>query len=122
MKELGMKKKTILIIAICVVSALLLAPAAIILSGNQITVARCVITQNNAIYMVYDERPVGIGHDKQDKYKTGDLLVILHRSAFNETYPENTKASLIVKIGNGTQDDIPKKVFDALIATGNWEE
>ena len=56
-----MNKKTILIIAICVVTALLLLPVAVILSGNQITIARCVITDNNAIFMVYDQRPVGIG-------------------------------------------------------------
>ena len=117
-----MKKKTILIIAICVVAALLMVAAAVILSGNQITVARCVITANNAMYMVYDERPVKIGVDQHDKYQTGDRFLILHASAFAESDPEQARASLIVKIGNGTQDDIPQKVFDVLIETGNWEE
>ena len=112
-----MKKWLIPVLIIAVI--LVLATAVVFLSGNQFTVARCVVTDNDSLYMVYKDRPVRLAYDNDTDYQTGDRLLILHRSAFAESYPEQTKAYFIVKIGSGSKDDISQKVFDVLIATGN---
>lgn len=62
-------KKGIKIAVIVIAAVLMLALvgfAIILFSGNQITVARCIVTENGSLYMVYDERPVRIsaGDDK----------------------------------------------------------
>lgn len=98
----------------------LLLFAAIIFSGNQITIARCVVTDNNSLYMVYEERPVHLSFNGHNEYKTGDNLLIIHQSAFAESYPEQTRAYFIVKLGSGYEKDIPQKALDILIETGNY--
>lgn len=65
--------------------------------------------------MVYDDRPVELHYDKDTDYQTGDKLLIIHKSAFAESYPEQTRAFFIIRIGNGTKDDIPENVWNSLI-------
>ena len=115
-----MKKKTIIIIIAAVVLVSALIFSFVFFAGKQITVARCVVNENGTLYMVYDERPVVLNYTKDTDYKTGDKLLIIHSNAFAESYPEQTRASFIMKIGSGTAADIPQKVFDVLIETGNW--
>lgn len=94
--------------------------AVVIFSGNQLTVARCIITENGSLYMVYDDRPVQLNYTGDKDYETGDKLLIVHRSAFAESYPEQTRAYFITKIGSGSLEDIPQKALDVLIETGNY--
>ena len=54
----GIKIAVIIIAAVLVLA--LVGCAIILFSGNQITVARCIVTENGSLYMVYDERPVRI--------------------------------------------------------------
>lgn len=117
MKKKGFK--TAFIIIVTIVAFVLIGMVAILLSGNQITVARCIVSDNESLYMVYDERPVKLNNEKETNYQTGDKLLIVHQSAFAESYPEQTRAYLIIKIGNGSEDDIPQGAFDVLIETGN---
>ena len=117
-----MKKgvKIAVIIIATVLALALLGIAAFFLSGNQITVARCIVTENGGLYMVYDERPVRISAGEDRDYQTGDKLLIVHASAFAESYPEQARTICVMKIGSGTKDDIPQKAFDVLIETGNY--
>ena len=111
----------IAVIIIAAVLALALVGFAIILfSGNQITVARCIVTENGSLYMVYDERPVRISAGDDKDYQTGDKLLIVHASAFMESYPEQARTVFVMKIGSGAKEDIPQKAFDVLIETGNY--
>jgi len=48
-------------------------------------------------------------------------LLIIHQSAFAESYPEQTRAYFIIKIGAGSVEDIPQKAIDVLIETGNYQ-
>ena len=115
------KGVNIAVIIIAAVLALALVGVAIIfLSGNQITVARCIVTENGSLYMVYDERPVRISAGEDSNYQTGDKLLIIHATAFAESYPEQARAVFVMKIGSGTEDDIPQKALDVLIETGNY--
>lgn len=117
-----MKKKKWLILALIVVAIVVLSVAVVFLGGNQFTVARCIVTDNDSLYMVYEDRPILLVYDKNTNYQTGDKLLIVHQSAFAESCPEQARAYLVMKIGSGSQDDIPQKAIDALIATGNWTE
>ncbi len=112
-----MKKKG-LIITLSIVGAIILLVAIgfgiLFLSGNQITTARCIVTDNGTLYMVYDERPIRLNYSKKHDYKTGEELLVIHQSAFAESYPEQCKAYLILKVGNGTAADVPQHAFDVL--------
>ena len=114
----GVKIAVIIIAAVLVLA--LLGIAVLFLSGNQITVARCIVTENGGLYMVYDERPVRISAGEDKDFQTGDKLLVVHASAFAESYPEQARTIFVMKIGSGTKDDIPQKAFDVLIETGNY--
>ena len=116
-----MKKgvKIAVIIIAAVLALALLGLAVLFLSGNQITVARCIVTENGGLYMVYDERPVRISAGEDKDYQTGDKLLIVHASAFAESYPEQARAVFVMKIGSGTKADIPQKALEVLTETGN---
>lgn len=116
-----MKKgvKIAVIIIAAVLALALVGVAIIFLSGNQITVARCIVTENGSLYMVYDERPVRISAGEDRDYQTGDKLLIVHATAFAESYPEQARAVFVMKIGSGTKEDIPQKALDVLTETGN---
>ncbi len=116
-----MKKgvKVAVIIIAAVLALALLGLTALFLSGNQITVARCIVTENGGLYMVYDERPVRISAGEDKDFQTGDKLLVVHASAFAESYPEQARTIFVMKIGSGTTDDIPQKALDVLTETGN---
>ena len=116
-----MKKgvKIAVIIIAAVLALALVGVAIIFLSGNQITVARCIVTENGSLYMVYDERPVRISAGEDRDYQTGDKLLIVHATAFAESYPEQARAVFVMKIGSGTKEDIPQKAIDVLTETEN---
>ena len=113
----GIKPAVIIIAAVLALA--LLGIAVLFLSGNQITVARCIVTENGGLYMVYDERPVRISAGEDKNYQTGDKLFIVHASAFAESYPEQARTVFVMKIGSGTKEDIPQKALDVLTETGN---
>ena len=113
----GIKPAVIIIAAVLALA--LLGIALLFLSGNQIMVARCIVTENGGLYMVYDERPVRISAGEDKNYQTGDKLFIVHASAFAESYPEQARTVFVMKIGSGTKEDIPQKALDVLTETGN---
>ncbi len=118
-----MKKKA-LIIALSILGALILLVSLsfgiMILSGNRLTAARCIVTDGGALYMVYGESPVLLNYEGDADHKTGDRLLILHSTAFAESYPEQTRASLIMKIGSGDAKDIPLRTFEKLYGIYNF--
>jgi len=116
-----MKKgvKIAVIIIAAVLALALVGFAIIFFSGNQITVARCIVTENGSLYMVYDERPVRISAGENRDYQTGDKLLIIHANAFAESYPEQARTVFVMKIGTGSKDDIPQQALDVLTETGN---
>ena len=105
--------KKCLIPVFIIVAILVLFIAIVFLGGNRFTVARCIVSDNDSLYMVYRDRPILLSYDKDTDYQTGDELLILHKSAFAESYPEQTIAYFIIKLNSGSEDAIPQKVFDA---------
>ncbi len=116
-----MKKglKITLLVVGSLIAVFLLLLAVIYLSGNVITIARCVPTENGGIYMVYNDRPVHLNYRKDIECEIGDKYLIIHSSAFAESYPEQTRTVFMMRIGDGKVEDIPDKVFNTLYETGN---
>ena len=116
-----MKKgiKITLIVIAALVAVVLLGLAVIYLSGNKITIARCIPAENGGLYMVDDERPIILGYKKDVECEIGDKFLIIHSSAFAESYPEQTRTVFMMKIGKGSVEDIPDKVFKTLYETKN---
>ena len=117
-----MKNKALLIVLVSVITIILLTILTVFISGYQFTIARCIVTDNETLYMVYDDRPVHLRYNKDADFQTGDKLFIIHQSAFAESYPEQTKACFVTKLASGSKEDIPQKTFDILIQTKNWNE
>lgn len=117
-----MKKKG-LIVALSVVGAIILFAAIVagvlLLSGNNVTTARCIVTDDGTLYMVCDERPIQLNYGKETDFKTGDKLLIVYSTAFAESYPEQTRAAFIVKLSGGTARDVPQRAFDVLYSLGD---
>ncbi len=115
------KKKVLLMAGSFVLAFALLVAVGIgflYLSGNQITTARCIVTDSGVLYMVYDGRPVKL-NGADGEYQTGDKLLVIHQAAFAESYPEQCWAYLAIKVAAGSQADVPKSALDVLIETGN---
>ncbi len=112
-----MKKKIALISVIALLAVAAAGLLIVTLAGNQFTVTRCIVTENGGLYMVYDDRPVMLSSVGERDYQTGDKLLILHATAFAESYPEQARAVFVCKIASGTEEDVPQKAFDILIET-----
>ena len=69
--------------------------------------------------MVYYDRPVLLSSVEEKNYRTGDLLLILHSTAFAESYPEQAHALLTLRLAGGDAEDIPRQVRDDLTLLGN---
>ena len=117
-----MKKRIVFISIVSIAVTILLVLAFVFISGNQITMTRCIVTDNDSLYMVFGDRPIHLTYDREIECQTGDKLLIIHQSQFAESYPEQTRAYFVMKIGSGSKEDIPEIAFDILIDTGNWSE
>lgn len=115
-------KKKIKAVLYVILGALLVAVTVIaltFLSGNRVTVARCIVTENGSLYMVYDGRPVQLNYEGNVDCKTGDRLFIVHSTAFAESWPEQTRAVLVIKLSRGDESDVPENAFDIFSETEN---
>ena len=106
-------KNTIIVVAIAFALALI-GLAVILFCGNQITVAHCAVSESDYLYMIYEDRPVRIDTDNESGYQTGDRLLIIHANEFFESYPEQARAIFVMKIGTGTEADIPQKALEII--------
>ena len=112
-------KKKIFCIALAAALLMVAAGLCILLSGNEFTVARCVVTEGGGVYMVYDGRPVLLCGANGANYGTGDRLWILHATAFAESDPEQVRTVFALRIGDGERADIPASVIEILTDLGN---
>ena len=117
-----MRNKKWFIPFVILIAILGVAVAVVFLGGNRFTIARCIVTEPDCLYMVYEDRPVQLRYEPETDYQMGDKLLILHQSAFAESFPEQARAYFVLKIGSGSKEDIPQKALDVLIETGNWTE
>ncbi len=104
-----MKNKNVVISVICIMSALLLAALSLVgifVSGSNMATVRCVVTDSDSVYMVYHDRLVLLNYKGELDLDTGDKIFVIFNTAFAESYPEQTKAHMIIKVSDGDPEDI----------------
>lgn len=109
-----MKKKTGIQILAFIAGIVIFVGVILLLSGNQITITNCIVTEKGTLYMVYHERPVRLNYGKETAYQTGDKLFIVHSTAFAESDPEQTRTIFLLKIASGSEDDVSSKALSVL--------
>ncbi len=113
-----MKWKKVLFILLSILSVIallaVLGVGAILLSGNQITIARCIVTNGGALYMDHQGEPVLLNYGKDTACQTGDKLLIVHSSAFAESYPAQCSTSFVMKIASGDPSDVSPKAMETV--------
>ncbi len=86
------------------------------------TVGNVLITQNGTYMLIDGNSPIAMSNplknDKLfEKLESGDKVWVLH-DGIEETYPARTGAYAVRKLEDGSLDDIPKAVLDALRELG----
>ncbi len=112
------RKKVIIITLISLAAVIVIIFAAILFSGNEFTVTRCIVTENDSLFMVYGGRPIQLSGLKDKDFDTGDKLLILHASAFAESYPEQARAAFAIRLAKGDRSDVPDTPIDTLTELG----
>ncbi len=72
-----------------------------------VSLGRFVSGDNGTCFVTLDNRtaPVQMHYGPID-CEPGDRILLIHRNAFAESYPEQGWAYLILKIGDGTPEDV----------------
>ena len=105
--------KSVLVILVCVfaITAITLR----LIPG--MTVGRCVTANNGDLLLIDGNTPIVLSGRTGGLYATGDKLLVIH-DGVDETYPARTKAYLVLKLGSGSQSDIPQEVYQQLQELG----
>lgn len=115
-----MKKK--IIIPICIILALVVLAVAGIIYMNARSLAFSVgriLYANDSAMLVIDHSPIEMSSKKIsfDKFTDGDKVLVLH-DGIETTYPAKTGVYGIIKLSNGTVDNIPGEVLTELETLG----
>ena len=120
-----MKKKWLwIVIIILAVAAMVFGTMLWFVNKNSLsmTVGRVLIAQNGTYMLIDGNSPIVMSNRlKNDKLfeglENGDKIWVLH-DGIQETYPARTGAYAVRKLEDGSVDDIPKGVLDALRELG----
>ena len=94
--------------------------------GYGVSVGRALLSKDDSCMLVVDENSPIIMRDRSDKtgkgelfsrISTGDKILVFH-DGVAESYPSQTGAYFIIKLGGGDIDDIPDKIIDELMQMG----
>ena len=91
--------------------------------GCGMTVGRALYAKDGTCMLVEDENsPIRMsdlskGGNLFEGISTGDKILVIH-TGIAESYPAQTGAYWLIKIGEGSRDDIPDKIIDELTAMG----
>ena len=108
--------KSVLVVLVCLIA--IVAITLKLIPG--MTVGRCVIADNGSVLLIDGNTPIVLSGRTGDRYTTGDKLLVLH-NGINETYPAQTGALLVLKLGSGTEAVIPTETMMQLAELG-WIE
>lgn len=80
---------------------------------------RCVVTDSGTCILIQNDTPILLsgGESASARLETGDRIFVIH-DGIRETWPAQTTAYLVLKIGDGSVKDIPQAVLDGLIDNG----
>ncbi len=104
-----MKNKKIIIPLLCVACVLILiliSVSLVFISGNNMATVRCYVSDGGSVYMLYQDRPVKLNYKGEIELDTGDEIFVIFSSSFAESFPEQTKAHFIIRVSDGTREDL----------------
>lgn len=103
-----MKKRilVILALALCLCAALMVA----LLRDRSISVGHCIKMSDGGCILVRDNVPICLSTRSGNKdmfrdLQTGDRILVVH-GLVGETYPEQSRADLVLRLGKGSAEDI----------------
>ena len=114
-----MKKwQSILIVLICIAAIVTITVNC--LQGR--TVGRCLIADNGSVILIAGTESIVLCAKNPDSpmlknLQTGDKILVFH-DGVRESYPAQTLAYFVVKLGSGTEADIPASVISQLAELG----
>ena len=94
--------------------------------GYGISVGRALYAKDGSCMLVVDENSPIRMSDRSNKTEkgelfrgitTGDKILVVH-TGIEESYPAHTGAYLVIKLSDGSREDIPDKVIENLTAMG----
>lgn len=109
---------SILIVLVCIVA--LVAITLTLLPG--LTVGRCLVADNGSVMLIDGNSPIVLSVKNPDSamlknLSTGDKILVVH-DGIAESYPAQTRAHLVIKLGSGTEADVPADVISQLTELG----
>ncbi len=109
-------------IAITVIAVILMLSVVgrgwLLLTDADTSLTRCIITESGKVYMAHQGQPVLLNGVENRDYETGDLLLVIHSSAFAESYPEQTIAYFAIRVAGGSVKDVPQSAMEVLREMG----
>lgn len=117
------KKKWLIPVSIIVAIFLIIATGIGIMTskGLGFSIGRYLPTENGTGMLVVDNSPIVMSNrtnrDLFRKLNVGDKILVIH-DGIQETYPGKTGVYAVIKIKDGSNEDIPQKVVDDLTELG----
>ncbi len=116
-----MKKKVLIALAV-VVLVIGIALTVLIAKGLWFSVGPCIMAENGHCLLVMGNTPVKLSNhtlssDPFDDLDTGDMILVLH-DGIAESYPAQSGAYLVLKIGDDGESLIPQQVIEELTELG----
>ena len=82
--------------------------------------AEILIADNGSVMLIDDNSPIVLSvknPDSLENLSTGDKILVFH-DGIRESYPAQTFAQFVMKLGSGTEADIPADVITQLRELG----
>ena len=109
-----MENKRIKIICITLSLTLVLSIAIFTLSNLAFFKGRCVKTEDGRALYVINNSPVLLSGISGENPTTGDEIFIVCANVFAESYPEQGRGYMAIKLKDGKLSDLPQNVVKAL--------
>lgn len=116
------KKWLIPIGIVCLIIIIFIIIINVVISkGIGISVGRYLEAKNNTVMLIKKQSPIQMTNRTEkglyNNLDVGDKILVIH-SGIEESYPARTGVYAVLKIGEGTIDDISEKVVDELTKLG----
>ncbi len=115
-------KKMIWRIPVAILGVLLVLAIALVafmeIKGWIVQQGRYLETKSGGAMLIYGNSPTELhnptGRDLFEGLTTGDKILVVRSNVTLESYPEQTTAYAVIKLRDGTIEDIPKGVIEQL--------
>lgn len=117
-----MKKAKWIILAVALALCLCIVAGLFALRGKNITVGRCLVTNNGSYMLIDGNTPIRMSTRSGSSelfagLQDGDRILVVH-GMVAESYPAQTIASCCIRLGAGSVEDIPLSVRNSLAGLG----